>query len=33
VDGIKLLHSAQEELMEFEERALEMAAEKEANNG
>ena len=32
VDGIKLLHSAQEELMEFEERALEMA-EKEANNG
>ena len=33
VDGIKLLHSAQEELMEFEERALKMAEEKGANNG
>lgn len=33
VDGIKLLHSAQEELMEFELKALEMAEEKGANNG
>ena len=33
VEGIKLLHSAQEELMEFEERALQMAEEKEAGNG
>lgn len=33
VDGIKKLHSAQEELMEFEVRALEMAEEKEANHG
>lgn len=33
VEGIKLLHSAQEELMEFEERALEMAEQKEAKHG
>ena len=33
VEGIKLLHQAQEELMEFEERALEMAEDKGANNG
>ena len=33
VDGIKLLHQAQEGLMEFEERALEMAEDKEADNG
>ena len=33
VEGIKLLHSAQEELMEFEEKALELAEQKEANNG
>ena len=33
VEGIKLLHSAQEELMEFEERALETAEQEEANNG
>ena len=33
VPGIKQLHDAQEELMEFEERALELAEQKEANNG
>jgi len=32
VDGIKKLHAAQEDLMEFEERALEQAKEKEAEN-
>jgi len=32
VDGVKKLHSAQEELMEFEERALEMAEEREAQD-
>ena len=29
VDGIRQLHKAQEDLMEFEERALEMAKAKE----
>ena len=33
VEGIRLLHSAQEELMEFEDKALKLAEEKEANNG
>lgn len=33
VDGIRQLHKAQEDLMEFEERALEMAKEKEENHG
>ena len=33
VEGIKQLHEAQEELMEFEEKALEMAEQREANNG
>ncbi len=32
VDGIRKLHKAQEDLMEFEERALEAAKEKEAQN-
>ena len=33
VEGIKQLHEAQEELMEFEEKALEMAEQREVNNG
>jgi len=33
VDGIRKLHQAQEYLMEFEERALEAAREKEADHG
>jgi len=33
VDGIKQLHDAQEALMEFEEKALEQAEQREANNG
>ena len=33
VEGIKLFHSAQEELIEFEEKALEMAKAKGDNNG
>ena len=33
VEGIKQLHKAQEDLMEFEERALKMAEEREADNG
>ena len=33
VDGIRALHRAQEDLMEFETRALEMAKEKEERDG
>ena len=33
VDGIRLLHQAQEELMEFEEVALKEAEDREARNG
>ena len=33
VDGIRQLHKAQEDLMEFEERALEMAKAKEEDHG
>jgi len=33
VEGIRQLHSAQEELMEFEEKALKLAEDKEANDG
>ena len=33
VDGVKLLHKAQEDLMEFEERALEAAKAKEEHDG
>ena len=33
VDGIRLLHKAQEDLMEFEERALEAAKVKEEQDG
>jgi len=33
VDGIRQLHDAQEALMEFEEKALEQAEQREANNG
>ena len=33
VDGVRQLHKAQEDLMEFEERALEMAKAKEEEHG
>ena len=33
VEGIKLFHAAQEELIEFEEKALRQAEEKGADNG
>ena len=33
VQGIRQLHSAQEELMEFEEKALKLAEAKEADDG